>query len=195
MDPHLLPSRMSLPEVMGDPCASELRSHALALLRATERSERLIRSHPDVAQDLTGLRASVERFTAAVLGTLATEAGIPPEGGSISPVGGPMGDYRVDRSSGCWIWMRSVTGEGYPVVGRKANGRENRPAKIYWMLANGPLAEHEIVVRTCGARLCVNPEHARVNRPGILGGFDVTGQDQPGPLSSLVRLTVERLRL
>jgi hypothetical protein len=153
---------MSLPEVMGDPCASELRSHALALLRATERSERLIRTHPDVAGDLTGLRASVEQFTAAVLGTLAAEAGIPPEGGSISPVGGPMGDYRIDRSSGCWIWMRSVTGEGYPVVGRKANGRENRPAKIYWMLAHGPLEEDEIVVRTCGARLCVNPDHARV---------------------------------
>ncbi len=159
---HLIPSRMSLPEVMGDPCASELRSHALALLRATESSERLTRSHPDVAEDLTGLRESVQRFTAAVLGTLATEAGIPPEGGSISPVGGPMGDYRVDRSSGCWIWMRSVTGRGYPIIGRKANRRENVPGKIYWMLEHGPLAEHEIVVRTCGARLCVNPDHARV---------------------------------
>jgi hypothetical protein len=162
VDQHLLPSRMSLPEVMGDPCASELRGHALALLCATERSDRLIRSHPEVAQALTGLRTSVEQFTASVLGTLAEEAGIPPEGGSISPVRGPMGDYRVDRSSGCWIWMRSLTGRGYPIVGRKANGRENVPGKIYWMLAHGPLAEDQIVVRTCGARLCINPDHARV---------------------------------
>jgi hypothetical protein len=36
------------------------------------------------------------------------------------------------------------------------------PAKIYWMLEHGTLGEHEIVVRTCGSRLCVNPDHARV---------------------------------
>jgi hypothetical protein len=58
--------------------------------------------------------------------------------------------------------MRSVTARGYPIVGRKVHGRENVPAKIYWMLEHGPLGEHEIVVRTCGSRLCVNPDHARV---------------------------------
>lgn len=157
-----LPSRMSLPEIMGDPCASELREHALALLRATESADKLIRSHPDVECDLVGLRDGVERFTAAVLETLAAEAGIPPESESISSHGTPMGDYRIDRSSGCWIWMRSVTARGYPIVGRKANGREIVPAKIYWMLAHGPLGEHEIVVRTCKSRLCVNPDHGRV---------------------------------
>ena len=107
-------------------------------------------------------RDSVERCVSAVLDTLAAEAGIPAEGESISSVGGLMGDYRIDRSSGCWIWMRSVTARGYPIIGRKANGRENVPAKIYWMLAHGPLNEYEIVVRTCGSRLCVNPDHARV---------------------------------
>lgn len=162
MGEHLLPDRMSLPEVMGDPCASELRDHALALLRATASSERLIHSHPGVAENLAGLRQSVERFASAVLETLAAEAGIPAEGESISRIGTPMGDYRIDRSSGCWIWMRSVTARGYPIVGRKAHGRENVPAKIYWMLEHGPLDEHEIVVRTCGSRLCINPDHARI---------------------------------
>ncbi|HUR86162.1 MAG TPA: hypothetical protein VMY78_12525 [Solirubrobacteraceae bacterium] len=162
MDYEVLPARMSLPEVMGDPCASELREHALALLQAAATSEKLIRSHPDVEHDLIGLRDGVERFTSAVLEKLASEAGIPLEGESISPHGAPMGDYRIDRSSECWIWMRSVTARGYPIVGRKANGRENVPAKIYWMLAHGSLDEHEIVVRTCNSRLCVNPDHARV---------------------------------
>jgi hypothetical protein len=162
MNQHLLPDRMSLPEVMGDPCASELRDHALALLRATASSERLIHTYPGVAKDLTGLRDSVERFASGALETLAAEAGVPAEGESISRIGAPMGDYRIDRSSGCWIWMRSVTARGYPIVGRKAHGRENVPAKIYWMLEHGPLAEHEIVVRTCGSRLCINPNHARV---------------------------------
>jgi hypothetical protein len=146
---------------MGDPCASELRDHAIALLRAADSSEKLIRSHPGVADDIVGLRDSVQRFTSAVLTKLAAAAGIPAEGGSISAVVGPMGDYRIDRSSGCWIWMRSVTARGYPIVGRKANRRENVPAKIYWMLARGPLGDDQIVVRTCGSRLCVNPDHAR----------------------------------
>lgn len=162
MGQHLLPSRMSLPEVMGDPCASELREHALALLRATANADRLMRAHPDVAHDLDRLRDSVERCTALVLTKLADEAGVPAEGESISPVRGSHGDYRIDRGSGCWIWMRSVTDRGYPIIGRKANRRENVPAKIYWMLAHGPLDEHEIVVRTCGLRLCVNPTHGRV---------------------------------
>lgn len=162
MGQHLLPSRMSLPEVMGDACASELRDHSLALLRATTSADRLIRSHPDVAHDLDRLRDSIERYTSSVLNTLADEAGLPAEGESISPVRGPQGDYRIDRGSGCWIWMRSVTDRGYPIIGRKANGRENVPAKIYWMLAHGPLDEDAIVVRTCDLRLCVNPAHGRV---------------------------------
>lgn len=153
---------MSLPEIMGDPCASELRNHALALIRATAASEKLTRSHPSVAHTLADLCDSVTLLTSEVLDTLALEAGIPAEGESISPVGGRMGDYRVDRSSGCWVWMRSVTARGYPVLGRKAKGRENVPAKIYWMLAHGPLGKHEIIVRTCGSRLCVNPAHARL---------------------------------
>jgi hypothetical protein len=162
MGQHILPSRMSLPEVMGDPCAATLRQHALGILRAAARADKLIRSHPGVADDVAALRDSVERFAGTVLDRLAAEAGIPAEGDSISPVAGRIGDYRIDRARGCWIWMRSVTDRGYPIVGRKANGRENVPAKIYWMLARGPLDENEIVVRTCGLRLCINPDHGRV---------------------------------
>lgn len=162
MGHQLLPNRMSLPEVMGDPCASELREHAEALLAAIEQSQKLVKSHPAVESDLCELRDGIERSASRVLSTLADEAGVPPEGGSIAPGGPAAGDYRIDRASGCWIWMRSVTRQGYPVVGRKANGRENRPAKILWMLIHGPLSEHEIVVRTCNMRLCVNPDHARV---------------------------------
>lgn len=162
MNQHPLPSRMSLPEIMGDPCATELRAHAHALLQATAASKKLIQAHPAVAEHLADLHYSVARFTSAVLSTLAAEAGVPAEGDSISPIPGPMGDYRVDRSSGCWIWMRTVTSAGRPIIGRKANGRENVPGKIYWMLVHGPLGANEIVVRTCRSRLCVNPDHARV---------------------------------
>jgi hypothetical protein len=153
---------MSLPEVMGDPCAGRLSEHAIGILPAAARADKFVRYNPGVADDVAALGDSVERLAFAVLDRLAAEAGIPAEGDSISPVGGRMGDYRIDRASRCWIWMRSVDHRGYPVVGRKANGRENKPAKIYWMLARGPLAEHEIVVRACGLRLCVNPDHGRV---------------------------------
>lgn len=159
---QVLPAAMSLPEVMGDPCASELRAHALALVDATAHAEKLVSAHPGVAEDLLALHDSVARHVASVLERLAGEAGIPPEGESISRHGGPYGDYRIDRSSGCWIWMRRVTVQGYPVIGRKTKGRENVPAKIYWMLRHGPVGDGQIVVRTCSSRLCVNPDHGRV---------------------------------
>lgn len=157
-----LPVAMSLPEIMGDPCASELRAHVLALVRATAQSEKLVSAHPGVAQDLSALHDTVARHAASVMERLAAEAGIPPEGESISRHGGPYGDYRIDRSSGCWIWMRRVTVQGYPVIGRKTKERENVPGKIYWMLQHGPVGDGQIVVRTCSSRLCVNPGHGRV---------------------------------
>lgn len=159
---QVLPVAMSLPEIMGDRCASELRAHALALVDATAHAEKLVSAHPGVAGDLLALHDSVARHVALVLERLAAEAGIPPEGESISRHGGPYGDYRIDRSSGCWIWMRRVTVQGYPVIGRKTKGRENVPAKIYWMLRHGPVGDGQLVVRTCSSRLCVNPDHGRV---------------------------------
>jgi molybdopterin converting factor small subunit len=166
MTEHPFPAAMSLPEIMGDPCAGELRKSSLAILRAVASSQKLIRSHPQVAQVLQELRDNVQSNVSEVLNTLADEAGMPAEGESISPLRTPNGDYRVDRSSNCWIWVRTIDRRGYPFAGRKANGRENVPAKIYWMLAHGPLAEHEIVVRTCGLRLCVNPDHGQVRDRG-----------------------------
>ncbi len=85
MAPQPCPTRMSLPEVMGDPCASELREHALAILRATASSHKLIRSHPEVKDALSQLSEDVERLTTTVLEKLADQAGIPSEGDSISP--------------------------------------------------------------------------------------------------------------
>lgn len=171
-----LPIRMSVPEILGDPCAGTLREHALGLLHAAESSKRLLRAHPGIESDLTDLRDTVERLTTSILVQLADEAGVPEEGESVSRTSNPVGDYRIDRSSGCWIWMRSVNQAGYPVVGRKTTDRENLAARIYWLLAHGALAPDESVVRTCGARLCVSPHHGRATNRREHAAANVRGR-------------------
>lgn len=90
MGQQLLPSRMSLPEVMGDPCAGTLREHAFGILRAAAQADKLTRSHPGVADDIGALRDNVERLAAAVLGRLAGRGGDPGRGRLDLP------DWRAD---------------------------------------------------------------------------------------------------
>lgn len=162
MSHTVLPAAMSIPEVMGDPCATGIRRHAEALLAALSHADRLVDSHPQVGSSVADLKLAVAEHAPAILARLAEVAGVPAEGESISRTAGRHGDYRRDRSSGCWIWMRSVSPSGFPVSGRKTSGRHNVAARIYWMLAFGAIPDDSLVVRTCGMRLCVNPAHGRL---------------------------------
>jgi hypothetical protein len=100
--------------------------------------------------------------------------GVPPEGGTISPrVDKP--DYAIDPETGCWVWQRALTHDGYarvqptkPTVSKRKIARgETKPILVvsqyaaheYWRRVVGPLAPDEHLRRTCGNRLCVNPEH------------------------------------
>lgn len=158
----VLPRAMSIPEVMGDRCAAGIRAHSAGLAEALSHADRLLNLYPEVASSIELLASALADHAPAVLNQLATSAGVPDEGGSISRSQTPYGDYRRDRTSGCWIWMRSVNASGFPICGRKTPGRQNVAARIYWMLENGPVDEGDLVVRTCGMRLCVNPEHGEI---------------------------------
>lgn len=163
MSHTVLPARMSIPEVLGDPCAAGIREHADALITALDQAGGLVEKFPQVEASVAQLRSALAEHAPAILHRLADAAGVPAEGESISQAaGGRHGDYRRDRSSGCWIWMRSVTPGGFPVSGRKMPGRQNVAARIYWMLEHGAIADDSLLVRTCGMRLCVNPEHGRL---------------------------------
>lgn len=69
---------------------------------------------------------------------------------------------RIQRDiSGCWTWLGSVTGSGYPNM--KVAGK-NVYAYIYsWQLRYGHLADDKKIVRLCDNKLCCNPDHYKLD--------------------------------
>lgn len=65
--------------------------------------------------------------------------------------------YLGEPNSGCWLWMRTVTHNGYgsfpPVY------EETRAHRISWVLSNGAIPKGLRVLHKCDTRSCVNPDH------------------------------------
>ncbi len=71
-----------------------------------------------------------------------------------------MTKVEVDEASGCWLWQRGLTWNGYPqfALGQR-NVRGHRWAYERFM---GPILAGLVVDHTCRVRHCVNPEHLRL---------------------------------
>jgi hypothetical protein len=81
-------------------------------------------------------------------------AELPEEGGSIFGRGaGP--DYRID-ARGCWVWLKSLTENGYP--GAYAH-------RMYWEIVHGPRPDDWHIHHLCRNTRCVNPEHLEAISP------------------------------
>ena len=77
-------------------------------------------------------------------------------------------------SDDCEIWTKGTTGDGYPAM--KKDGRTVYVKRALWEAKNGPIPEGMTVRSRCGNRLCVNPEHLYVERPGRLNAPLVNGR-------------------
>lgn len=67
----------------------------------------------------------------------------------------------LDQDSGCWVWNRQIANSGYGRLMLRVDG-ETRYVSAHrasYGAFVGPLADHQLVKRACGNRLCVNPEH------------------------------------
>jgi len=67
------------------------------------------------------------------------------------------GGYAVDAVTGCWVWQRSTSLQGYGQVWY--NGKLHRAHRLFYELHRGPIPEGLQIDHVCGNRLCVNPEH------------------------------------
>jgi len=73
------------------------------------------------------------------------------------------GGYAVDPTTGCWIWQRSTSLNGYGQVWH--DGRVQRAHRVFYQLYVGPIPDGYQVDHTCGQRLCVNPDHLQAVTP------------------------------
>lgn len=68
--------------------------------------------------------------------------------------------YRVERSTGCWVWKRSLDISGYGQLG--VGGRHTKAHRFSWEMYIGPIPEDRIIDHKCRNRKCVNPDHMRL---------------------------------
>ena len=73
------------------------------------------------------------------------------------------GGYAVNRSTGCWVWQRSTSLNGYGQLFHE--GRTQRAHRVFYQLYIGPIPDGHQIDHTCTNRLCVNPEHLQPVTP------------------------------
>ena len=69
--------------------------------------------------------------------------------------------YEPVTESGCWIWMGSVDGAGYPyfIRGSKKTTKYLSATRAFFEMHKGGIPNGLFVCHTCDVPLCVNPSH------------------------------------
>ena len=75
--------------------------------------------------------------------------------------------YKVDETTGCWVWQRAVNSSGYGHL--YVDGVHKYAHVHYYEIANGEVGDNgreytaSQVHHKCGNKLCVNPEHLELS--------------------------------
>lgn len=80
-------------------------------------------------------------------------------------------NVRVDEETGCWLWIRRLNNNGYPVMAMRVPGRKHPVPmfahRVACELFKGPPKEgeesaHDVL---CPFRHCIHPDHLRWATP------------------------------
>jgi hypothetical protein len=119
-----------------------------------------------------------------------TEADIREHFWSLVDKDGPLPDPPTGVRSKCWLWLGSVTDEGY---GRfKANGKTYQASRYAWSMKGKPDPGSLTISTHCGNRLCVRHLYTRT-RAEIIAS--VPRLQRSGEDSHLARLTSKQVIL
>lgn len=69
-----------------------------------------------------------------------------------------LDNYRVDRRTGCWLFLGSLHHrDGYGML--RCGGRMMQAHRVSYEARVGPIPAGLVIDHVCGNRACVNPEH------------------------------------
>jgi hypothetical protein len=69
-------------------------------------------------------------------------------------------EMAVKDGSGCWLWPRAVSKQGYGVLRiGKAAGKLWTLHRLAWTVWKGPIPKGISVLHRCDVRRCFNPDH------------------------------------
>jgi hypothetical protein len=71
-------------------------------------------------------------------------------------------DYKVDEATGCWLWQRSITRDGYGQRWCPERRMTMKAHRWYYLEHVGPIPEGMHIDHVCQTTTCVNPEHLEV---------------------------------
>lgn len=66
-------------------------------------------------------------------------------------------EYIVDNETGCWVWQRARTTDGYGHILR--DGKARPAHRCFYERAHGPVPDGMHLDHLCRNRACVNPAH------------------------------------
>lgn len=68
---------------------------------------------------------------------------------------------KVKKTNNCWLWVASLTEDGYGRLLRQRNGERRLflAHRYAWLLSNGEIPDGLCVLHTCDTPACVRPNH------------------------------------